>query len=293
MGTSVLATARGPGYARNEAVCNSRGDYLCHLDADDYMHSRRVELQLELAIEKGVNCLIGCNFCRAPANSTPYYQDWLNSLSDEELVIQQYRECTIICPSWFMHRYVFYKIAKLRSLCGNRAFVESYEDKTLQRIPEDTFFFMDHLQLGGTLSKVPKCLLTYRYTNGSWALGTRKQDLQKVRLVFLEKNILSFWDSFMIYGFGKDAKKIYNMLSIDMKYKVSAFCDVDQKKIGRLHFCRVTQRHRKVLDYKQVRPPFIVCVASKRYIGSSVHDSVEDNIASLGFTASIDYFQFC
>jgi glycosyltransferase involved in cell wall biosynthesis len=173
---------KGPGYARNEAISSSSGEYLCHLDADDYMDSRRIELQLQLALEKGKDCLVGCNFNRLPSDSTPYYTDWLNSMNDEDLVLQQFRECTVICPSWFMHRQVFDKVANHRSRCGTRAFVENDVDKILKRIPEDTFFFLDHLQLGGSLSKVPIDLITYRYTPGSWALGTKKEDLQKVRL---------------------------------------------------------------------------------------------------------------
>ena len=56
----------GPGYARNEAILFSHGDYICHLDADDYMDSRRVEYQLKAALIKGKNCLLGCNFTRNP-----------------------------------------------------------------------------------------------------------------------------------------------------------------------------------------------------------------------------------
>lgn len=145
--------------------------------------------------------------------------------------------------------------------------------------------------LRGKVAKVAMDLVTYRYTPGSWALGTSKEDLQKVRLKYLETNILSRWNSFMIYGFGKDAKKIYNMLSFDMKNKVTAFCDVDEKKIGRVHYCKLTRKHRNVIDYRLVSAPFVVCVASKRFSGE-----VEANIASLGFVAGFsesNYVQFC
>jgi hypothetical protein len=95
----------------------------------------------------------------------------------------------------------------------------------------------------------------------------------------------------MIYGYGKDAKRFYNMLSFDMKLKVTSFCDVDVKKIGRLHFCKLTKKHRGVIDYRSVSVPFVVCVASKRF-----HGEVEANIKGLGFLPGFtenNFVQFC
>lgn len=285
---SQEGSPRGPGFARNEAIALSRGSYLCLLDSDDYMDSDRVNEQLSLAVEKGRSFLIGSNFNRFPDSSTPYYTSWLNSMTDADLINQQYRECTIICPSWFMHRSVYDNVAKIRSVCGKRAFAESWDNSSVQRIPEDTIFFMDHLQLGGSLSKVARPLVTYRYSLGSWALGTRKQDLQLVRLSYLISIVLSKWSSFMIWGFGKDAKAIYGMLPDEIRIKVAAFTDVDVNKIGRVYYCKSTRRHIPVFDYRQTSSPFIVCVASKRLQGV-----LEENISSLGFVEGLNYYHFC
>ena len=92
----------------------------------------------------------------------------------------------------------------------------------------------------------------------------------------------------MIWGFGKDAKKIYRMLSTAIKVKVQAFSDVDVKKIGCVYYCSVTKKHIDVIDYRRTSCPFIVCVGSKRYSGA-----LESNIASLGFREGTDYFHFC
>lgn len=48
---------RGEGYARNEAIKLSRGDYLCTMDADDIMHDERVEKQMDAMLRGGRN---GC-----------------------------------------------------------------------------------------------------------------------------------------------------------------------------------------------------------------------------------------
>lgn len=115
--------AHGPGFARNEAVLLSSGQFLCLLDADDVMAPQRVRLQLELALKIAAGgvadatlgfpgglpqdvslCLIGCGFTRLPIGSTAAYAAWCNELSPAELHLQQWRECTLIQPSWFMHR---------------------------------------------------------------------------------------------------------------------------------------------------------------------------------------------
>jgi glycosyltransferase involved in cell wall biosynthesis len=58
---------KGPGFGRNEAILLSTGSILCHLDVDDEMDSARIEKQVNLynSIDS-TDCLIGCNFSRAP-----------------------------------------------------------------------------------------------------------------------------------------------------------------------------------------------------------------------------------
>ena len=78
------------------------------------------------------------------------------------------------------------------------------------------------------------------------------------------------------------------MMSVEAKSKVVAFCDIDEKKIGRVYHCQVTGRNINVLDYRAINSPFIVCVASKRAGGI-----LESNISSMGFLPVVDYVQFC
>src|SRR5690606_14661650 len=90
----------GCGYSKNRAVEQSTGEYLCFQDADDVMLPNRIELQLKLC--KGrYDCIIGSNFVREPPDATPRYTEWCNRLSESQLITQQFRECTIIQPTWF------------------------------------------------------------------------------------------------------------------------------------------------------------------------------------------------
>lgn len=233
-GISVIlasgASNHGPGFARNRAISLSTGSLLCHFDSDDMMTADRISKQV--AHWKSLGChensMIGCNFNRYPLDSTPYYTNWLNSLSDADMFNQRFRECTIICPSWMYTRAQFDKIAAFVATSGRhaptevgvatetagavadeietdnttvtsiqrvRGFVESseYTLRTckLKRVPEDLFFFLDHCSLGGTLSKVCEELVTYRYSEGSWALGTCFQDLAQVRVGYIQAWLLA------------------------------------------------------------------------------------------------------
>jgi glycosyltransferase involved in cell wall biosynthesis len=280
---SEFPSAKGPGFARNQCVYLSEGNYLCHLDADDVMSAERVQIEYDIARREGEFCLVGSNFSRIPLDSTPYYTGWLNGMNAEDIMLQQFRECTLICPSWFMHRSIYNRIAEMR---GGRAYVESSE--TLSRIPEDLFFFMDHLLLGGTLAKSSLPLVQYRYSPNSWSLGTKSIDMQKVRISYLQQRILDNWANFSIWGYGRDGKKFLALLSDENAKKVTCFCDIDPKKIGRDYFSSRTRHHIPIIHFREVKAPFIVCVASKMAGGA-----LEENIRECNFVEGVDYFHFC
>jgi hypothetical protein len=99
----------GPAFARNEAVSVSRGEYLCLLDSDDVALPCRVRLQLALALNQSdpSRVLVGGGFTRLPEGSTAAYTDWCNTVAAAELALQQWRECTVIQPTWFMARSLY------------------------------------------------------------------------------------------------------------------------------------------------------------------------------------------
>lgn len=279
---SEFSSPKGPGFSRNQCVRLSEGNYLCHLDADDVMSPNRIQIEYEIAQTEGQNCLVGCNFSRIPPHSTPYYTSWLNNMSNEDIFLQQFRECTIICPSWFMHRSVYDRIALHR---GSGAYVEYSE--SLSRVPEDLYFFMDHLLLGGKLAKSPLPLIQYRYSPNSWSLGTKSLDLQKVRILYLQQRILEHWESFSIWGYGRDGRKFLNLLSENNARKVACFCDVSSKKVGKTYFSSKLRVYLPIIHYSEIKAPFIVCVGSKIPGGL-----LEANIRQGNFIEGVDYFHF-
>lgn len=85
--------------------------YLCFIDSDDIMHPHRIAHQLSVMLAMSPSeqefTLLGCTFDRIPQDSTWHYTQWANTLSDERLVLEQFREITVIQPTWFMTRSRF------------------------------------------------------------------------------------------------------------------------------------------------------------------------------------------
>ncbi|XP_019615016.1 PREDICTED: UDP-GlcNAc:betaGal beta-1,3-N-acetylglucosaminyltransferase-like protein 1 isoform X1 [Branchiostoma belcheri] len=102
---------RGVGYAKNQAILQSSGAYLCFLDADDVMHPRRVELQYETAV-RHQSAIVGCRVHREPDGSTDRYTRWINTLTPEQLTTQIYTANgpTVIMPTWFCSRLVWDRV---------------------------------------------------------------------------------------------------------------------------------------------------------------------------------------
>jgi len=101
----------GPAHARNRAAAAARGAYLCLLDSDDEALPCRVRLQLAAAraaeARGAALALVGGRFVREPADATPVYSAWANALGEREAALQQWRECSLIQPTWFMARATF------------------------------------------------------------------------------------------------------------------------------------------------------------------------------------------
>jgi glycosyltransferase involved in cell wall biosynthesis len=292
LSNSTKELAQGPGYSRNQCVSQSTGEYLCNLDSDDRMEPCRVAMQLARCLEKGHDYLVGSNFTREPEGSTAYYTDWLNGLDDHALLTQRFRECTIICPTWFMHRSVFDRVSQLRApgCSGHRkGYAECADNK--HRVSEDLSFFLDHLSLGGKLTKVGTPLLCYRYHHNSWCFGTKPIDMQRIRIQYLQDAVLDLWPSFSIWGYGKDGRKFINMLSEANANKVVSYCDVDENKIGTTYFCNHVRKRIPIISFKEVVKPFIICVGTKRTGGGP--GGLEENVNSLGLVEGVDYFYFC
>jgi len=271
---NIERRCKGAGYARNRAIQNSHGYFICLLDADDVMFPNRVALQLKAALQHP-NCIIGSNFVRDPPASTERYTQWCNQLTNEQLILHQYRECTLIQPTWFMSKSWFEKVGGYDPIQGGPG------------LPEDMVFFHRHLDLGGGLFKVESPLVVYRYRKDSMSTQIHRLELLKVRLEAFERRVLSRWSHFTIWSAGRDGRKFFTMLDNKNKDKVVAFCDIDGKKVGTKYVHAWTKHVIPIIHYSQVTPPVVICVALDRTDGE-----FEKNVKNMNLIEGEDYYHF-
>lgn len=280
----VEAGTCGPGYARNRAVRQSTGSYLCFLDCDDVMIPTRVARQLEVAAAHP-GALVGCGFVRDPPEATPRYTEWCNGLSDDQLVSHRFRDCTVIQPTWFMGRPLYDAVG-------------GYEDKGWAEDLKLFYrLFNEDLEIkrDAVVMLVREPLLRYRHLTGSVTSAVSKQLLRTLRIGALERQVLKLppWcRGFGIWGAGKNGKAFYRSLSPEFQQRVTAFYDVDEKKVGKPYNDHGPDRKHlirsiPVLHADSVEPPFITCVSLDRTGGA-----FEDKLRQRNLVEGVDYFCF-
>ena len=273
---------RGVGFARNAAVRQSRGWFLCFLDADDTMDARRVAIQHQVAAAAATTdpVLVGCRFRRLPAESTARYTRWANTLSPAQLRTQAYTAHgpTVAMPTWFCARSTFDRV-------GGGGFSEAGSG-----FPEDLDFFYRHLDAGGRLARADDHLVTYRYHVTSATFSVTADVIYRLRLDALRSAVLSKWPRFTIWSAGKAGKRFYRALAVHERVRVRAFCDVDARKIARGCYTHEQSEKRErvpIVHFSEATPPFVLCVKQDLTGGG-----FEENLASLNLAEGTDYVHF-
>ncbi|XP_053611875.1 queuosine-tRNA galactosyltransferase-like [Plodia interpunctella] len=271
--------SRGVGAAKNAAVNQSVGDFLCFQDIDDVMHSDRLLLQWKAACYNH-NALIGAKISRTPVNSTPRLTRWANNLSPKQLKSQIYTSNgpTVLMPTWFCHRTIFDKIGGFDE--GDRG------------TPEDLIFFYKHLDFNGDVLRVDEKLLIYTYHKDATTFSVKRNHIWKIQLQRLEKCVFPNWKQFIIWNAGKAGRKVVRSLSESSLNKVTAFCDVDKKKVGRTIelYCPIKHKVIKkvpVIHFTDAVPPLLICVKFDLTNGQ-----FENNLKSLNLSEGDDYVFF-
>ncbi|KAG7316119.1 hypothetical protein KOW79_020985 [Hemibagrus wyckioides] len=270
---------RGVGFAKNKAVAQSSGQYLCFQDADDVMMPQRVRLQYEAAV-LNPNTIVGCQVRRVPEGSTERYTRWINTLTPEQLLTQVYTSHgpTVVMPTWFCSRCWFQKVGPF--------------DEGGKGVPEDLLWFYQSLRRGGGVIRVDECLLIYRYHEQAATHSVLEETIWSLRVDFLQERVLRQWGSFTIWNAGKQGRKLYRSLTSTNQKKVKAFCDVDENKIKKGFYTYEESKERPkpripVLHYRDSSPPFIVCVKLDMTGGV-----LEEILLSLSLTEGVDYYHF-
>ncbi|CAJ0934597.1 unnamed protein product, partial [Mesorhabditis belari] len=250
------AKSGGVGFAKNAAVRQTSGRFLCFCDADDVSNRQRLQ-RLHEKIEKNDNktadrLFLGSCFTRMPADSTSRFARWANSLKNEDLSVQIYTShgSTLIAPTWCVSRAIFDRIG-------------GFNDEHAKGFPEDLDFFYRALDFGVKLVKIDEPLVEYRY----------------------HPDCATFWR--------KQGKRFFKSLSTKNKSKVAAFYDVDERKVQHGKYEEYDEINRRVvatipvMHIKEATPPIIICVKLDLTGGD-----LENFIAEKHWIEGVDYVHF-
>jgi len=123
------------------------------------------------------------------------------------------------------------------------------------------------------------------------SLGVSEKSIWKIRLEYLERHYLSRWKSFTIWSAGKQGRRLFRDLSTVSQEKVIAFCDVDEKKIGKNYEYQETTKRPKpkipIIHFSQAVPPLVIALKTDLHEGG-----LEKNIDSLGLLEGEGYVHF-
>ncbi|CAL8130690.1 unnamed protein product [Orchesella dallaii] len=270
---------KGVGFARNETIRQSTGEYLCFCDADDIMEPQRISAQLKLNLQHP-EAIVGSKFRRLPADSTRNFTYWANSLTQRQLETQIYLTFgpTIVMPTWFCHRNVYDRI--------EGGFSESGKGT-----PEDLIFFYKHLDQNGMVARVDEELMVYRYHSSATTFSVTDEIIRNIRLQRLESEVLNNWSKFSIWNAGKLGRRFYRSLSPQTRQKVTCFCDVDKKKIAQKWYHPHPIKEKvPIVHVKDASPPFVICV--KTEITWDATGDFRRLLESMNLEEGVNYYYF-
>lgn len=271
----------GAGGARNSAIAAASSDWICVLDADDVCSPRRLRLMLEAAEgrqEEAESTLFGSRFERIPENATLRYTEWANSLTMSRMYLEKFREVTLLQPTWFFHRSVWERAGR-------------YDEDGLC---DDLRFFHRHLQRGGSLVRVDENLVKYRHSTGL-SRRTSRRELVRWKARAFKEAVLSRWNTFSVWGAGRDAKDFVNALCSDdpeVASRIVALHDVDENKLAAGKY--INKQLNFSLEIKRVSSitkPFVVCVALGRGCGE-FESAVRAVVERMKLEEGVDYWHF-
>ncbi|CDF37195.1 unnamed protein product [Chondrus crispus] len=272
----VLARgAEGPlgvGAARNAACAASTAPVLVFLDADDTMRPARIARSLRaLRAPRPPHAppvhIVGGVFDRVPAGSTPRYEAYHRRLATADLFVHAFRDTPLAMPTVACLRLVWETVG---------GFVEG------TAVPEDLHFLYSAMNANFNMLKLQGPSLTaYRFHPNMTSLSLHRRTLLQVRVSAFEALVLTktnWKGGFSIWNSGRDGKDVFKTLTDSAKAMVTAWGDIDPRKIGKL------QRDIPILHFSHLQPPIACCVALDRQ-----GREFEANLASLNLTPGRDY----
>jgi len=249
-----------------------RGRYVARMDADDLMHRRRLELQVD-ALERdpglaGVGCHVRCFPRSELGKGTRSYERWLNAIdSEDDMRCEAFVECPIAHPALMIRRDVLFELG--------------YRDAGW---PEDYDLLLRLLDRGERLSAVPRRLLSWRVTRGSLSRNDpayRQERFVDCKAAFLASGILASSSEYILWGYGSTGRKLARAL-LEHDKRPTWIVEIHPGRIGnRIQGAEVIPPERLAAVR---RVPIVASVA-----GLEPRRKIRDALRAMGFRELEDF----
>ena len=213
----VFRQERGGFVAASQRACaEARGRYIAAMGADDVAQPRRLEVQLAVLEEEGLDaCGGGVAYFPDPTDGLRRYEHWLNSLTTVEAARRDlFVECPIGHPTLFA-----------------RAEAVAYRHVDW---PEDYDLVLRLWASGGRFRNVDEPVLDWRDHPARLARTDPRYSLEafaRCKAHYLRRHVLRGRPA-VVWGAGPVGKLHARMLT-DAGVDVTAFVEVDERKIGK------------------------------------------------------------
>lgn len=212
----VQHPAQGFVAASQRALAEARGSYVAAMGADDVARPRRLEVQLAVLVEEGLDaCGGGVAYFPDASDGLRRYERWLNSLTTVEAAQRDlFVECPIGHPTLFARR----DAVSYRSVDW----------------PEDYDLVLRLWAAGGRFRNVDEIVLDWRDHPARLARTDPRYSLAafaRCKVDFLQRHALH-GRPVAVWGSGP-VGKLHARTLLDAGVEVVAFVDVDERKIGK------------------------------------------------------------
>ena len=258
-----------PTLRRGNAAC--RAARIARMDADDWMHRERLELQIE-ALERDGLAAVGSHVRLFPRSrlgeGMRAYERWLASIDSPRRVREEaFVECPVAHPTLMLRREAILALP--------------YRDRGW---PEDYDLVLRLLASGRRVGVVPRRLLAWRQGPTRLSQTDPRYDTARFtacKAAFLAEGFLSGRRDYVLWGYGGTGRELARALRSHLRFP-SSIVELHPRRIGRtIQGAPVVGRARLGAP---PGPPLVVSVA-----GARARREIRIELARMGYRECIDY----
>jgi glycosyltransferase involved in cell wall biosynthesis len=263
---------RGIVAALNTGLTRCRGRWVARMDADDLMHSGRLEQQVNLLESQPDLVAVGCHvriFPRATLRpGRRAYERWLNGVEDPEGVRRDaFVECPLAHPTWMIDRPTLIRFG--------------YRDRGW---PEDYDLLLRLLAVGHSIGVLTERRLLWRNHPARLSRTTAAYSIDRFtacKAHHLTSGFLAEHSDYVLWGHGGTGRALKRALAALGRHP---------SYVVELHPGRLGNR----IGRAPVIPPDALVGIPKRPIivsvaGTEARTQIRAALASMGFSETLDY----